>query len=204
MSISYRLGRNFQAGTTSDSIFKYAEAVYRAAQDARAALRFVKLHSIAGGIDSNKIFLFGGSAGAVTAMNIAYLDVVDIPEYYITRWGVLDGQGTYDYPGHSVKVKGLINSEGSITDTNYIDAGDPQIASLYGDQDILYTDSVARNSPPINFQNGQKIYARAFHLGINNSIKIYPGGIHGCTFDSINKSASTIFMRDKLFEWLNN
>jgi dienelactone hydrolase len=203
ISLSYRRGKDLAPGqTVTDSIIKYYEAAYRAAQDARAAVRFIKQHSSLAGIDTNNIFVFGGSAGAITAMNVAYADKADIPNYYIERWGPLDGDDVYDYAGHSVRVKGVINAEGVITDTNYIDAGDPPLASLYGDRDEFYNDSTLLSSRALAFYNGQKIHLRANRSGVRNAIQTYSEGAHGSTFNSTNRVSSAFFMRDRFFEWL--
>ena len=65
-TIDYRLGIENQK-TEVD----YANALYRAQQDGRAAIRFLKKHATQYCIDTNKVFLTGSSSGSKTAMAIA-------------------------------------------------------------------------------------------------------------------------------------
>ncbi len=62
-SIDYRLGIA-KTNTNKD----YHEAMYRAQQDARAAVRFFRKNALKYGIDENQIFLAGSSAGSMTAL----------------------------------------------------------------------------------------------------------------------------------------
>jgi acetyl esterase/lipase len=113
ISPSYRTGVDWKPGQNlTDSLNNYYETIYRAAQDARACIRFVKTASKLGKIDTNKIFIAGESAGAVNAINASYLDISEISPSFVSRWSSLDGTGNYDYPGFSSKAKGIINVEG--------------------------------------------------------------------------------------------
>jgi len=188
ISISYRKGKDFKAGQTYiDSLTKFFEGVYRAAQDARAAIRFIKKASITGKIDSNKIFIGGFSAGATTAMNAAYLQQDEI-DNSLGHWGPLDGKTLYDYPGYSNKVKGVINLEAGISDTNFIDRGDAPVISAFGTQDEYFSDSVTVTSPgypSFGFYNGQSIHKRMANLSIDTSpIILFPGKRHGAHNES--------------------
>ena len=169
ISPSYRTGKDFRSGQSSnDSTFKVYEAVYRAAQDARAMLRYVKKNALSGKIDVNKIFIGGASAGAGIAINAVYLDQNEIGNFF-PNWGPLDDTGIYDYPGYSLRVKEVINIAGAINDKNYIDAGDAPMISSYGTEDGYYKDSITlatRLYPKLTFDNGQKIQQRFTQLGI--------------------------------------
>ncbi len=105
------------------------------------------------------------------------------------NWGALDGTGTYDYPGYTLKVKGVINIEGAINDKNYIDAGDPPMISAYGTEDGNFKDSIALSArlyPKFRFENGQKIHQRFTQLGINTPpIILYLGKGHGAHGDPV-------------------
>lgn len=179
ISPSYRLGRDWKAGQSrADSAFKYYEAYYRATQDARAMLRFVKKNALVAKIDTTKIFIGGESAGAGTAMHATYLSQDELGNVF-SSWGPLDGTGMYDYPGYNSKVKGVLNVAGAIFNKNYIDAGDPPTISAYGTEDILYTDTIESNSPYTFFANGQIIHQRFNQLNIlTPPIILYPGKDH--------------------------
>lgn len=74
VSISYRLGID---KTKSDTA--YAEALYRAQQDGRTAIRFLKAHATNWSLDTNQFFLSGTSAGAKTCLAIAYMQADEVP-----------------------------------------------------------------------------------------------------------------------------
>ena len=182
IAISYRLGVNFVYGqTTAQSEQKYYDAVYRAAQDARAALRFIKMHGRIAKIDTNKIFIAGGSAGAGTAINTAYLDQAEITGTSFSQWGPLDGTGIYDYPQYGLRVKGVINLAGAIINKSFINTGDEPMISFYGTEDIYYKDDLLdyRNGyAPIAFDNGKKIKLYMDGLGIRSDTTLYYGKDH--------------------------
>jgi len=66
ISIGYRLGIAWAPHmSNADSILKQLEAAYRADQDARAAIRYIRKSSSIGRIDTTKIFIGGASAGVL-------------------------------------------------------------------------------------------------------------------------------------------
>lgn len=65
-SINYRMGFLPTKEATS-------KAGYRAVQDAHAAIRFLAQQKQRFKIDPNRVFVAGNSAGAITALNLAYL-----------------------------------------------------------------------------------------------------------------------------------
>jgi acetyl esterase/lipase len=205
-SIGYRLGIAWKpAITKTDSINLQLEAIYRANQDARAAVKYIKKNSVAGRVDTTRIFIVGGSAGAATAINVAYLENNELPTDFILRNGPIDvqGAGAYDYTGFSAKVKGIVNIEGFIFDSSWVDMGDIPIFSFYGTADPFYHffdfDLYSPNSP---FFGGQSIHRRAKNLGILNGIKTYYGGVHGSSFNSQNRDTTIKYMTNALYSQL--
>ena len=75
-SISYRLGVENMYNPIS-----YGEAVYRSVQDAKAAVRYFRANAEKYGIDAEKIFIGGGSAGAIAALHTAYWQQNEVPAY---------------------------------------------------------------------------------------------------------------------------
>jgi len=203
ISIGYRLGNDWPALNLADSMQKQLATIYRANQDARAAIRYIRKNSVVGRIDTTKIFLAGASAGSVTAINVAYLDQSEVAADFSSINGQLDGTGQYDYPGYSTKVKGIINLEGEIFDTAWIKVGDVPILSVYGTADQLYSFSgFDYISPHTPFYRGQSIHLRATNLSIPSIIKTYPGGAHGSVLSAANISATIAFITDGLFSQL--
>ena len=75
VSINYRKGwdQGKNPYTCEGDIESFQKAVYRATQDAYAAVRFLIDNSDVFAIDTSWIFSGGSSAGAVLALNLAYL-----------------------------------------------------------------------------------------------------------------------------------
>jgi len=71
VSIDYRLG----VYTLSDANVHYTRAVYRGLQDGRSAVRFLRAKASTYGIDQNKIYFAGSSAGAFIGLHMIYLDI---------------------------------------------------------------------------------------------------------------------------------
>jgi acetyl esterase/lipase len=70
-TIDYRQG--FELFSTNTPMHA-TRAVYRAFQDARAAIRFLRAHATQYGIDTTRIYFVGSSAGAFLALHLIYLD----------------------------------------------------------------------------------------------------------------------------------
>jgi acetyl esterase/lipase len=74
VSISYRLGLNILSSYSGE------RAVYRGVQDASAAIRYLREHNIDYGIDYDKIFVWGTSAGSFIALHLTFTEDDERPE----------------------------------------------------------------------------------------------------------------------------
>jgi len=76
VSIDYRLGWNQTGlgGNCMGNIPQLQYAMYRALQDAHAALRYLVSQAAILRIDTQAIFLIGQSEGAMTAMNVGFMN----------------------------------------------------------------------------------------------------------------------------------
>ena len=136
-SISYRLG---VADPKTDD--HYLEAMYRAQQDGRGAIRYLRSRAAEFGIDTTQIFVTGTSAGAMTSLGLAYMDEYEVPagiDKY--KWGSLEGNS--GPAGYSSKVQGVINCWGALPDTAWIDEGDAPLFNTGGtaDKTVPYDNS---------------------------------------------------------------
>ena len=158
-SIDYRLGIA-ETNTHQD----YHEAMFRAQQDARAAVRFFRKNAVKYGIDENQIFLAGSSAGAMTALSVAYMDQNEIPlDIDQTKWGNLEGNSGNE--GYGSKVQGVFNLWGSMIDYKWIKKGDAPLYNAAGlaDATVPYDSSYDYHS----FKYGPNIlYQHCLRLGI--------------------------------------
>src|SRR5262249_29595134 len=81
-SIDYRLGWGGTRKTCSSDTIQLKQALYRALQDAHAALNYLAQNADQYSIDKDSVFIGGASAGAVTALFTAYLPTKDAPVFF--------------------------------------------------------------------------------------------------------------------------
>ncbi len=158
-TIDYRLGVG-KENTNKD----YFEAMYRAQQDGKAAIRFFRRYAEEYGIDTSQIFLTGSSAGSKACMAIGYMDENEIPkEIDKSKWGTLDGVSGNE--GYSSKVQAVMNAWGAIPDLNWINKGEPPLYTTSGtaDKTVPYDSSFNYHG----FKYGSYIlYEKCLSLGI--------------------------------------
>lgn len=141
-SIDYRLGFGivFQPKDSVARRDSIIQETLRSMQDTKAAVRYMRANAGKYGIDSNKIYVGGTSAGAIAALLTAYLkdsnqlhEVAPEAGRLLAQVGGLEGSS--GNAGHSSKVAGVINLCGALGRADWIQSGDPAIISMHGDQD---------------------------------------------------------------------
>ncbi len=122
-SINYRLGYMFIPG----AYFYLERCIYRAIQDARAAIRYLTHHEDKYKIDRDNIFTVGNSAGGFIALKTCFMQQEE--SYKSAEGNILlltDNLACLDCSGNDLKeqinIKGVINLWGALTDTALIDA----------------------------------------------------------------------------------
>lgn len=191
-SINYRLGidniDDFFGDGPSDK--DLSEAVFRATQDARAAVRFFRRSVIEEanpyGIDTNHIYLVGSSAGGFIALHLAYLtDEDDIPEVIDqTNVGLGGGiEGLSGNLGYSSEVTAIINIAGAIGDANWMSATKAPVLSFHGDEDgtVPYgTDYIGALSYEeiIMVDGSESVHLKAEDIGLKHCFKPFYGQGH--------------------------
>jgi len=192
-------------------------ALMRAVQDGRAAVRYFRKNATIGGntykIDTNNIYFGGASAGALTALHLAYMDHLnELPPYVDTtgvtvgsrkgQYGVRGGvEGLSGNQGYSSKVKAIISLSGAIADTSWMHAGDTPVISTHsvGDQTVPYGHHIIYLSPPSTFPiqivNGSSVVTvKANQVGIVNCFKSYSGNYHVPETHSIQVYDTTLVL----------
>jgi para-nitrobenzyl esterase len=189
-SIEYRVGMNnfpFPGPDSSDA----TEAVMRAVQDGRAAVRYFKKNVAVGGntykIDVNNIYFAGVSAGGFIALQLAYLDEIsEFPTYIDTvgQYGIGGGiEGLSGNPGYSSDVKAIVNICGAIGDTAWMKAGDEPVLNFHGTDDgtVPYGSDIitlAGLFPIMPVDGSFSVNAKADQVGIVNCFEIHEGQDH--------------------------
>jgi hypothetical protein len=164
-SINYRLG-------TTNTLKADYEAMVRAVQDGKAAVRFFRRFSSLYCVDTSQIFVTGSSAGSITALHMAYLRQNEIPSYVdlSSLGGTLEG--TSGNAGYSSLVQGVISNWGAMVDYNYIKPGDVPVYCVHGLSDVTVPcDSSFADGP---FRYGSIIinnYAKS--IGITTGVRLF-------------------------------
>lgn len=144
-TISYRLG--YYGNGILDAPYAYdpnefRRATYRAMQDAKGAIRFMKSRHLQDSTSTTNVFALGASAGAITALHAAYMDqpgekpagcsAIGQVQHFFNFYprpdiGSVDGE--LHLNGQDASLLGVINLFGAVLDTNYI--ASPDDAALY-------------------------------------------------------------------------
>lgn len=183
-SIDYRIG--FNVLSTGSAI----RAVYRAAQDLRASVRFLCQRYPQYRIDTTAIFLTGSSAGCFSALHSCFMEPSDVPSdvqgipLEPSDLGCYDCATNADNNRTMPKIRGIMNHWGAILDTVFIRPtakDNVPVISLHGDQDNLvpYTVGSPFGYPIFPVVDGSvPIHARMDHLGIKNELHPLYGYSH--------------------------
>ncbi|UPT68066.1 MAG: T9SS type A sorting domain-containing protein [Sphingobacteriales bacterium JAD_PAG50586_3] len=179
-TIDYRLGLT---GNCAVDSFSYDKAVYRAVQDAKAALRFAVENAAVSRIDTSWMFINGGSAGAATSLGVLYLSQDEWNNYSPTipqTLGPLNTSG--NTLTNSFTLKGIMNNWGAIgKDFIQPDEMVPMIA-FHGDADsTVDIDSAFANScvnPPLVY-GSRSLYTLFTNAGTCADLSVKIGGGHG-------------------------
>lgn len=123
-SVNYRLGYD---GTSK----QVQEAGYRAVQDVRAAIRYLIAQTDLK-IDKDLIFVAGTSAGAITALNVAFMEEKDIPKKAAAEGSLDDINPRYTGPIH---IRAVGNMWGAVADQKIIDNQGVDIISFHNTND---------------------------------------------------------------------
>lgn len=142
-TISYRLGF-FGNGILSPpwayDPYEVERAIYRAMQDARGAVRFLKGRHALDSTSSTNVFLAGFSAGAITALTAGYLTepgqkpascgaIGDVPIFFDLhpRPDLGSIEGDLQQNGLSASVRGVVSYCGALEDTAWITNNGPAL-----------------------------------------------------------------------------
>ena len=191
VSINYRL----VSSTTADK--DHFEAMIKALQDAKAAVRFLRKNYQQYGIDTTKIFATGSSAGSITALHMAYLQDAEVPSYVdlASLGGTLEG--SMGNPGYTSNIQGVISNWGALADYKWM-AGNPiPVFCVHGTSDVTVPSDSSFGDGP--FKYGSIIinnYAQS--LGYPTGIDLFTGAGH--TLDN-NSSLQTQAYKASA-EWL--
>ncbi|MDO3381470.1 alpha/beta hydrolase [Gilvimarinus algae] len=173
----------YRLSAAIDTPERFFNALFKATSDQKAVIRyFVKDAQTENRyrVDTDNIFIGGHSAGAITSLYVAYLDKADgqIPAMTeaMQRHGGLEGDsGNSDV---DFTLRGVINLSGLVGDLGMLDANEPALLSLHGDQDAVVPAGLGEGifgSIPLHD------YAQI--IGLDHRLVIIPGALHNDTAD---------------------
>jgi pimeloyl-ACP methyl ester carboxylesterase len=211
-AIDYRMGFK----VTADEVERSG---YKATQDAHAALRYLAHNAEFYRILSNEILVAGSSAGAITALNLAFLDEEERPQSTIGN-KKRDDLGFIDASGNpyrdTFKIKGVVNMWGAVTDTSMIDKDEKiPVLSIHGTQDkiVPYGYDYPFNELPIGMNRLMlnKIYGssminrRLSNLKIPNKLVSLKDANHEPIVDE-EQNLTPLFdtVRNEMYNFLGN
>lgn len=208
-SMNYRMGFHLGKG-------EIERAGYTALQDAHAAMRFLISKADEYGIDTDRIFVAGSSAGSITALNLAFMTEKDRPASSFGGKGLFNGtdMGSIDGSGNDIKasfkIRAVANMWGAVSSIDILSNSGTDIISFHGDVDEIvpfgegYPFSKAGEN--ISKMLSEKMYGSAsIHEaaeanGLVSSFYPFPGEGHALNTSGKDKQPNDnhIFIREKM------
>jgi poly(3-hydroxybutyrate) depolymerase len=188
ITINYRLGWTHTTVCDGDTT-ECKEAVYRAIQDTRAALRFVVAHAQEYHIDTNYVFLSGGSAGAVTVLNSYFMTQQEMNAIIPGVESKLGSINTADNNlTNSFTIKAIGSAAGCLGSADYINSSNAiPVIFFHGEKDVIIpydTGSIYDCTNLLAVDGSLSLYNKLIQLGASAVIHLDPNGTHSAFSDA--------------------
>jgi len=112
-------------------------AGYRAAQDARAAIRFLKYNADIYGIDTTKIFFTGSSAGGILGLYNIYTDKTDEFNDAVFEEPSLGSIDKVGIQGYGSKANAIVSMWGAVQNPDVIENEATPVLLIHGTDDKI-------------------------------------------------------------------
>lgn len=206
IAVQYRLGITAsleEKVLTIDSL-NFSRTVYRGIQDVRAAVRYVRSKASDLGIDKDRIYLLGNSAGAILALENIYMDKsseVPAVAHDAPDLGDLDAYGVQ---GEGSMANAAVALWGGVHDPSIIGSTDSPVLLVHGTADSTVLFKTGR--PLGNLANTLGVNMMMLKLAGINSVSINTPTLYGSfVVDSVLKAKDveheTYFVNDMPHEF---
>lgn len=207
-SINYRLGFKL-----SNSAIR--RAGYKAVQDANAAMRYLVHNARTYGIDTTRIYVAGSSAGAITALNMEFMNNDNRPECVdagLFREGLGDLFDSGNNLTDKYDIKAIASLWGGLNDLNMLSEGNAAIILFHGtDDEIIPYDEgypfslLWEGFSSLMFEKMYGSYAidrEAGKYGIRTVLHSFPGEGHALNVDNKEPNENHYIIREEMQKFL--
>ena len=198
---------NYRTGFFPIDSVNATQAVLKATQDMKAAVRFFRKDAATANtykIHPDYVYVGGSSAGAFMALHLAYMDKTTEFPLGVTTLNSLGGlEGTSGNPGYPSNASAVINLCGALADASYLEAGDIPLVSMHGNADgtVPYGHAiiVSLGYSVMYVDGSSPIHTRANAVGVYNPFYTFSGADHVPYLNSVPYLDTAIyFVRDFL------
>lgn len=193
---------DYRTGMSAANALNTGKAYYRAVQDAKSCVRYIRKTGVDIGVDTSQIFMIGVSAGALTSIATAYLDQNEIPSFVnYSSLGMLENASGNE--GFSSKISAVVSISGGVFDTTTIFDNEVEpIYSFHGTADSTVPYYSGLVGGLVLTYGGFSVNKAASDDGLNSTLHTFLNGGHvpaltSPQMDSVF-SESNAFLYDKL------
>ncbi len=213
-NIEYRVQQTTLISPFVDFADPYAfyRAIARTTQDLKAAIRYIKKDVATNNnfynVDTNTIFIYGSSAGAISMLHTVYLDdTTEMGFFFKSAYKDLGGlDGNSGNPGYTIKgVKAIVSCSGAISDLNFINNNrDIQYLGFHNNPDLTVPFNIGCFITVAcwlgDFYGGNQIFPKIKSFGTN--AEFYPINELGHPVDRASETATLNMIREKTTDFL--
>jgi hypothetical protein len=213
-NIEYRVQQTTVINPIVDfaDVYAWHYAIVRATHDLKAAIRYIKKDVATNNnyykVDTNTIFIYGSSAGAITALHAVFLDdSSEMNTFFKSAFRDMGGlDGNSGNPGYTMKgVKAVVSCSGALADLNYINNNkDIQYLGFHNNPDLTVPFDAGCFVTVAcwlgQFYGANKIYPRIKSNG--TYAEFYPVNQLGHPVDRSSETATLTMIRDKTTDFL--
>lgn len=136
-AVEYRLGitAKFKDNALTIDSLDFSRTVYRGVQDSRAAIRYLRANAEKLGIDPNRIYVLGNSAGGILSLENIYMDKASEIPAVAKNKPDLGGLDEYGEQGFASEANAAVALWGAVHDIGIIEDNAKPVLLVHGKAD---------------------------------------------------------------------